>query len=750
MTRRGLDTHLARALLESESVEYSLLHEALTRVRAQRQAEPRTLALELLELGLIEAEEVERTLARLVGQDSQARAWEVGSLVAGLEICGHLGTGGMGEVYLAQDTQTGSRVAVKTLPLGGDDDLLARFQREAEAQARVDSHQHVVKIHRSGFAEGRAFLVMDAVSGGDLSQRLEAGPLQPSAAAALVRDLSQGLAHAHERGVLHRDLKPSNILFDELGAPRLADFGLARLVEAEGLTQTGQILGTPGYMAPEQACGEAQDERTDVYGLGGVLYAALTCSAPCSGGSVFATLDQVLTGPVPDPRALAPATPPALAAICQRCLAKSPNDRYPSAQAVGEALEEFLAGAQPSRRGLGLVAAALSLLIAAALLVLSWPRPGPKPEQVLPPRTPSSPAPTLALTKAEVKARVAAAGSNLAQAELALRFLEEGLQPESWLERRAQANFLDVWLPALAGVDLLPSGHLLVWTDMRVAARKWGVQVRESETENVIRSDQWGLLAISPTKQRLALRKGGKVRIVVAETWRLMDEFPAPPDVGAHFLTEEALVLADGTRLSRREVGGSGTTPWGLSLDSVVTGFCPNPEAELVYVAFGRDSPYSLHCYSRAGELVWSVEGFEARARALTLSRDGKALALGTASGAIHVFDPSPLPRGPRALPKSLEVDPETKDLLLDGRAYKGGVRSLLWLSNGLLLSVGGEKKSSIHLWSRTGECLARDLVAGKRVDQVVIDEEKGRIYLACSERLLGALCAPTLPGALR
>jgi len=743
---RGLDTHLARALLQSESVEYSLLHDALTRVRVERQTQPRTLALELLELGLIEEESLERTLARLVGE-APALGWQIGSVVAGLEISGHLGIGGMGQVYLARDTQTGSEVAVKTLVVGGDEELLARFAREAEAQARVDSHQNVVRIHRSGFAAGRAFLVMDAVPGGDLSQRLGAGPLSPAAAASLVRDLALGLAHAHARGVLHRDLKPSNILFDELGAPRLADFGLARLIEAQGLTQTGQILGTPGYMAPEQACGEAQDERTDVYGLGGVLFAALTCSAPFTGGSVYATLDQVLTGQVPDPRTTVPGTPAALAEICQRSLAKSPEDRYASAQALADALGEFLTGESNS---LGVSSGALGatvglLALALVLGLLAWAWAEGEGRQALHAESSAVPLPSVPLTESEVRKQVKSAELGYAQAELARHFLKEGLGPTPWLEARAGRRFFKIKLSALAGVKVLPGGRLLIWTDTKIPSRAWGVQVRGGERGEVLHEDMDPLVGISPKGERLALVRGTLVRIVSAHDLSPVDEFEVGRKTELSFLSKDTLLLYTGRELALREVGSSAVTKWVRSERWPVTAVDPAPGGQLIYLALGREGPHHLSCYSKEGLRHWFAQKFDSRARVLALSPDGRLAALGTALGGIHLFKAGPLPQGSRESLRNLVVDAATKDVLFQGRAHNGGVRSLVWLANGRLLSVGGEK-GKVHLWSAAGDCLAADLVEGKNVAHVAFNEDESRIYFVSEGALYGAFSAPNLP----
>jgi serine/threonine protein kinase len=752
---RGLDTHLARALLERQSVEYSQLHAALTKVRALRDAEPRTLALELLALGLVEAGALEEVLAALVGEESEG--WRVESTVAELEIRGHLGAGGMGQVFLAKDLQTGSQVAVKTLVLGHDHELLARFQREAEAQARVDGHRNVVRIHRAGVAAGRAFLVMDAVSGGDLADRLEAGPLDPMAAARLVRDLARGLAHAHARGVLHRDLKPSNILFGEDGDPRLADFGLARLVEAQGLTQTGQILGTPSYMAPEQAHSDAQDERTDVYGLGGVLYASLTSSAPFSGGSVLATLDQVLNEPAPDPRAQAPQTPGPLAEICLRCLAKSPDDRFPSAVALADALDHFLAGdlgraggGTPKRLAWIALVACLALFAAA----WSWSQSAtpalPADTSSRPPSRPSASA--RELNAGEVRAKVRAVEDKLARAQLAVRYLAEGREPRAWLEDRAREPFREIRTPAASTVALLPGGRLLVATDSRRGDAEWDVQIRVAATGRHIRTLEGALQGLSPSRTRLVMTKNGVSHVVDLRSFEVLDEFKTGPLIAASFASEDSLFLQREKRISLRALGGT-ERPWGPRFDSPPIRVKTSPTQDLVYVASGRSVPFSLRCFTSAGAQVWAAERiFDSRVRALSVSPDGTLVACGTASGDLHVFSAAAQPPGQRkpltTFATPLSAGESAPPDYVKGRAHDAGVRSLSWLPQGRLLSVGG-KQGIMKIWEPGGKCLARNLGAGLDVVRVAIDRESGWIYLASAERgrLYWALASPTLEG---
>ena len=301
-----------------------------------------------------------------------------------------LGAGGMGEVYRARQLETGALRALKLISLDAGDDLVSRFEREAEALARV-AHPRVVPVHGFFRAEGALALVLALCPGGDLEQRLQrGGPLPPDEAARLLLGLARGVAAAHALGVLHRDLKPANVLFGEDGGPRLSDFGLAKVVDRTSLTATGEVLGTPCYMAPEQALGEPVDERTDVYGLGGILYAALCARPPFEPGPPLLVLDQVVRLAPPAPSLRAPGVPAALDALCARALAKDPQQRPASAQELAELLEAHLAGrASGARRGRG----AAALLVGLGAAALAWagslagpPRPSPSSASAAPSR----------------------------------------------------------------------------------------------------------------------------------------------------------------------------------------------------------------------------------------------------------------------------------------------------------------------------------------------------------------------------
>jgi WD40 repeat protein len=267
--------------------------------------------------------------------------------LAGYEVLDEIGRGGMGVVYRARQAGLGRLVAIKMIRApGAVPAQVDRFRAEAEAVARLQ-HPNVIQIHEVGEHEGCPYFALEYAGGGSLASRLAGTPQPPRAATGLIRTLAEAIAAAHRAGVVHRDLKPSNVLLTEEGVPKVADFGLAKTLGADhSLTRTGDVMGTPSYMAPEQAGGGGEDVglAADIYGLGAILYEMLTGRPPFKGTTALDTLDQVRTRePVP-PRQLQPATPRDLETICLKCLHKEPHRRYASAAALAADCAAFLAG----------------------------------------------------------------------------------------------------------------------------------------------------------------------------------------------------------------------------------------------------------------------------------------------------------------------------------------------------------------------------------------------------------------------
>lgn len=298
--------------------------------------------------------------------------------IPGFEILGELGRGGMGVVYKARHLRLNRLVALKMMRAGGDGgaESLARFQAEAEAVAHL-FHPHIVQIHEIGQQGDFPWFAMEYVDGGSLQARVDSRPLEPRAAAEILEKLARAMHYAHENGIVHRDLKPGNILLSVVRTephgpalrttdnrqltiiPKIADFGLAkRLKSGSDLTRTGQLLGTPSYMAPEQAQGKSGPvgPAVDLYGLGAILYAMLTGRPPFLADTPYNTVLQVIgQDPVP-PRRWQPGISPDLETICLKCLAKEPARRYSTAQELAEDVHRYLDGDPILARPLGALA----------------------------------------------------------------------------------------------------------------------------------------------------------------------------------------------------------------------------------------------------------------------------------------------------------------------------------------------------------------------------------------------------------
>jgi serine/threonine-protein kinase len=302
-------------------------------------------------------------------------------------LLGELGRGGMGAVYRAWDPQLRQRVALKILLEPGAATLTERFLREANAAGRL-AHAGIVKVLDAGTHGEKPFLVMELVDGENFGALLRRG-VALREAVNVVREVALALAHAHAEGVVHRDVKPANVLVDRAGRARLVDFGLVRIVGAKSLTMTGQVLGTPGYMAPEQVAGERhrQGPPSDVYSLGAMLYRILTGKTPFEGQGVA----QILFTAPEHPRKLDADADPHLSGLALACLAPEPEKR-PTAADLAEDLGRFLEGRGkrgPRRGAIAVVAVALVVAAVATTAVLLAAKPGPPPADATAPPLPA-------------------------------------------------------------------------------------------------------------------------------------------------------------------------------------------------------------------------------------------------------------------------------------------------------------------------------------------------------------------------
>src|SRR5262245_34038501 len=308
-----------------------------------------------------------------------ARAAKLLGELGDYELLEEIGRGGQGVVFRARQKSLNRTVALKVIGLGqwATPAHLKRFRLEAGAAASLD-HPCIVPIYEVGEGDGQCYFSMKFVEGGQLDDVIEQRPISIRQAVELIAKVARTVHYAHEHGILHRDIKPGNILLDGKGEPHLTDFGLARLVESEStVTRTLEVLGTPSYMAPEQAAGDNAKltRTTDVYGLGAVLYQLLTGHPPFAGGTTYETIKLLLESQPRPPRLWNPKVDRDVSTICLKCLEKDPQRRYPSALTPAEDLERWLRREPIQARRIGIAARAKKWLqrnpTAAAMAVLS-------------------------------------------------------------------------------------------------------------------------------------------------------------------------------------------------------------------------------------------------------------------------------------------------------------------------------------------------------------------------------------------
>jgi eukaryotic-like serine/threonine-protein kinase len=263
------------------------------------------------------------------------------------ELLEEVGRGAMGVVYRARQAGLERPVALKLVLAGGHatPEDLARFRAEAQAVARLQ-HPYIVQIHEVGEHEGLPFLALEFCPGGNLARKLDGTPLPPAEGARLIEQLARAVHAVHEQNVVHRDLKPANVLLGPDRTPKVTDFGLAKRLDATSQTASGAIMGTPSYMAPEQARGQSKQvgPATDVWALGAILYEVLTGRPPFRAANVTDTLLQVMADDPVLPRLLQPKVPRDLETICLKCFQKDPSKRYASAEELAGRLGLFLEG----------------------------------------------------------------------------------------------------------------------------------------------------------------------------------------------------------------------------------------------------------------------------------------------------------------------------------------------------------------------------------------------------------------------
>jgi len=278
-------------------------------------------------------------------------ALAAGTKLDGYEVLGLLGAGGMGEVYRARDVVLKRDVAIKVLPtfVSQDPDRLRRFEQEAQAAAALN-HPNILAVYQFGVFEGAPYLVSELLEGSTLRQMLQRGPLQVRKTIDYAVQIAHGLAAAHEKGIVHRDLKPENLFVTKDGRIKILDFGLAKLTQrqpdSDGAAPTltagtdpGMVMGTAGYMSPEQVRGKAVDHRTDIFAFGAILYEMLTGKRAFQRSTSAETMTAILNDEPPAISQLVQSIPPGLQRVVHRCLEKNPEQRFHSASDLAFALE---------------------------------------------------------------------------------------------------------------------------------------------------------------------------------------------------------------------------------------------------------------------------------------------------------------------------------------------------------------------------------------------------------------------------
>ncbi len=332
---------------QEESTELKSRLEAIASMMAFLGLEPKTVARLNPTLDDAQAAGAQATIAQAPDPSRPGLEAESGMLaVPGYQIYEELGRGGMGVVYKARQRSLDRIVAIKMILSTSlaSPKAVERFLNEARTLALL-KHPHVVQVYESGSHGGKPFLSLEYLDGGSLSDRLKGEPQPPAQAAVLLRQLALAVQAAHDKGIVHRDLKPGNVLLTRDQIPKITDFGLARQGESS-MTMTGEVLGTPSYMAPEQAAGQAKlvGPAADIYALGAILYELLTGRPPFKGASPLETVQLVTSRNPVTPCDLQPATPYDLETICMKCLEKNPLKRYASAADLAADLDRYLAG----------------------------------------------------------------------------------------------------------------------------------------------------------------------------------------------------------------------------------------------------------------------------------------------------------------------------------------------------------------------------------------------------------------------
>jgi WD40 repeat protein len=614
------------------------------------------------------------------------------------ELLEEIGRGGMGIVYRARQLRLNRLVALKMIPFGSmaGEESIQRFRTEAEAVGQLQ-HPNIIAIHEVGEINGQHFFSMDHVGGGTLEELLWPGPLPARRAAGYLQTIAKAIHYAHQRGILHRDLKPSNILLDEQDQPRITDFGLAKRVEqprdagepaAPGtenqpqptfgdLTLTGQVLGSPNYMSPEQAspAGRTLGPRSDIYSLGAVLYHTLTGRPPFQAESVPALLLHLLNDEPVAPRALLPTIPRDLETICLKCLEKDPLRRYPSAEELAAELGRFLADepihAKPAGpaervwrwcRRKPALASTLALLLAVGLagatgILFQWVR--------------AEGAFTVTrehLYAADMElAYRAFAGGDRGHARHLLARHQPLTQPSApdlrgweWRYLWGQCQGEEQWTlgshaGAVVAMDYSANGQWLASADLRGELKIWDMPGRREHLSTNLLEGRVNVLAFSADGRWLALSTSKQIWLWETAHWTRVATLPQPQVSHLSFCPDGSVLAA---------VNGRQVCLWRLA--------------------------------ERAPKAAWSClpsNQREPEPRKLAFTAGGEVLAVGDANGRVTYWDWRAAAE--RETWRAHRPSPDWEE-------WGGKIEDMTFSpTRDLLATAGGDK--SIRLWTRPG-----------------------------------------------